>query len=149
MEPFPHPHESEKFRQTYLPMTKKTFLTKHITQERTWRYWLKLIGFGVIAFIILGNIAYVGLYAYAFTYPARSDVCCITPADKGFEYEEVTLTTNDRLKLVGWYIPSQNRAAVILLHGYGGNRLGVMYHAEALANQGYGVLMYDQRASGV
>ncbi|MBN2499284.1 MAG: alpha/beta fold hydrolase [Anaerolineales bacterium] len=124
------------------------FLKKHITKDRTWRYWLKLVGFGLIVFLILGNTAYIGLYAYASTRPTQYAACCITPADKGFDYKDVSLTTDDGLELAGWYIPSQNRAAVILLHGYGGNRLGMMFHAEALANQGYGVLFYDQRASG-
>ncbi len=123
-------------------------IKKHITKERTWRYWIKLVGFGLLAFLIIGNTAYIGLHAYVFTRPAQYPVCCITPADKGFDYEDVSLTTADGLELVGWYIPSQNRAAVILLHGYGGNRLGMMLHAETLANQGYGVLFYDQRASG-
>ena len=36
----------------------------------------------------------------------------------------------------GWYIPSQNQAAIILLHGYGGNRLGLLGHAEFLARRG-------------
>ncbi len=39
------------------------------------------------------------------------------------KYEDVALTTSDGLRLSGWYIPSQNGAAVILLHGYGTNRI--------------------------
>jgi len=35
-----------------------------------------------------------------------------------------------------------------LLHGHSGNRLGVVHHAEALVQAGYGVLMFDLRAHG-
>jgi hypothetical protein len=41
-----------------------------------------------------------------------------------------------------------NGALVILLHGYGGNRTAMLWHAEQLTRAGYGVLMYDERASG-
>ena len=71
-----------------------------------------------------------------------------TPGERGLTYENIALTTADGLKLRGWYIPSHNRAAVIALHGYGSNRLGAMPYAEMLAGHGYGVLLYDQRASG-
>ncbi|CAG0936194.1 hypothetical protein TFLX_05060 [Thermoflexales bacterium] len=79
---------------------------------------------------------------------AQGPVCCSTPAELGLTYENITLTTADGLKLKGWYIPSHNQAAVIALHGYGGNRLGALSYAEMLARHDYGVLLYDQRASG-
>ncbi len=91
-------------------------------------------------------LAYTG--ASAAIHPAQGPVCCTTPADLSLPYENITLTTADGLKLQGWYIPAQNRAAVIALHGYGGNRLGALGYAEMLAKHGYGVLLYDQRASG-
>lgn len=73
-----------------------------------------------------------------------------TPDKWGFpNYEDVTLTTLDGLTLKGWYIPSSNGAAIILLHGYMGNRLtGMQAIATTLAEAGYGVLMYDRRAHG-
>jgi pimeloyl-ACP methyl ester carboxylesterase len=60
----------------------------------------------------------------------------------------VTLSSTDGVTLAGWYIPSKNAAAVILLHGYSANRLDMLNHAELLARHGYGVLMYDLRAHG-
>jgi pimeloyl-ACP methyl ester carboxylesterase len=78
----------------------------------------------------------------------RNPPCCITPADLGFDYEEVAFSSSDGVMLSGWYIPSRNKATVILLHGYGGNRLEMIWRADMLARHGYGVLLYDQRASG-
>jgi fermentation-respiration switch protein FrsA (DUF1100 family) len=80
--------------------------------------------------------------------PAQGAVCCTTPADLGHEFENVSIATGSGLTLSGWYIPSQNGAAVILLHGYGDNRGGMVQRAGILADHGYGVLLYDQRASG-
>jgi hypothetical protein len=62
--------------------------------------------------------------------------------------EEVTLSTSDGLDLAGWYIPSKNHAAVLLVHGGGGSREGVAAHAEMFARNGYGVLLYDARGRG-
>jgi uncharacterized protein len=72
-------------------------------------------------------------------------VCCLTPADAGHEYRDVTFTAVDNVTLSGWYIASQNGAAVILLHGYNGHRAMMLPQAKLLADQGYGVLLYDLR----
>ena len=107
-------------------------------------YWLKLGGFALFAL-------YVGYFVLAVessVRPAPSEICCQTPADAGFDYETVHFTAEDGVTLAGWYIPSQNGAAVILLHGYDGNRLGMLEHSNFLARHGYGVLLYDLRGHG-
>jgi uncharacterized protein len=63
-------------------------------------------------------------------------------------HEDVVLETADRLTLRGWYAPSRNGAAVVLVHGSGGSRLGPRKHARLLAEHGYGVLLYDGRGRG-
>jgi pimeloyl-ACP methyl ester carboxylesterase len=45
-------------------------------------------------------------------------------------------------------VPSQNGAAVLILHGGGGSRDGGRRHAELLARAGFGVLLYDARGRG-
>ncbi|MBN2004765.1 MAG: alpha/beta hydrolase [Anaerolineae bacterium] len=69
-----------------------------------------------------------------------------TPADYGLPYEEVSVTTADGLKLVGWYIPSQNGALVMAQHGYKVNRTDLLPEAEMLYKSGYGVLLMSIRA---
>lgn len=118
--------------------------SKQPPQKRGIRYWLKLL----ILPLLLGTVAYVQGTIYLLTRPTPSSACCLAPADAGFAYEDVTLVAPDGAALAGWYIPAQNGAAVILLHGYGGNRLGTWFQAQALATAGYGILMYDGRASG-
>lgn len=81
-------------------------------------------------------------------HPERFPIGSLTPMDVALNYEEVVLTTADGIPLSGWYIPAKNGAAVIAVHAYNGNRTGVIYHAKMLADQGYGVLLFDLRAHG-
>lgn len=104
----------------------------------------KLLVFAIIYFIIIRPI----YAAYSFTHPPRLRITMRTPADFAPQYETIVLTCPDGVRLSAWYIPSKNGAAVLLLHGHSGNRLGVMYHAEALTQAGYGVLLPDLRRHG-
>jgi fermentation-respiration switch protein FrsA (DUF1100 family) len=63
-------------------------------------------------------------------------------------YKEVTFHASDGLDLAGWYRPSRNGAAVLLVHGGGSDRKGSVAHAKMLARHGYGVLLYDARGRG-
>ena len=59
-----------------------------------------------------------------------------TPADLGLAYRDVTFPSSDGVTLAGWYIPSRNGAAVVLLHGAGSTRSGVLDQAAVLAGRG-------------
>jgi fermentation-respiration switch protein FrsA (DUF1100 family) len=63
-------------------------------------------------------------------------------------YRPVKFSSADGLEMAGWYRPSRNRAAVVLVHGGGGDRRGARAHARLLARHGYGVLLYDSRGRG-
>lgn len=70
----------------------------------------------------------------------------ITPVEYGLPYEDVVVTTEDGLDLVGWFVPSQNGAVVMLQHGYKGNRIGMLEEAEMLYRYDYGALLMTVRA---
>lgn len=72
-----------------------------------------------------------------------------TPAARGLAYQDVTLTAADGTDLRGWYVPSSNGAAVVLLHGTSSSVTGVLDHLEVLARAGYGVLAMDGRGAGM
>jgi uncharacterized protein len=91
----------------------------------------------VIGVQVLGGIA----FGYGSTHVMRQYV---PTADLGTAHEEVSFTTRDGLRLEGWYIPSQNSAAVIAFPG----RNGPQRHARMLARHGYGVLLFDRRGEG-
>jgi pimeloyl-ACP methyl ester carboxylesterase len=72
------------------------------------------------------------------------------PIDGTFSvpHQDVAFETKDGLTIRGWYAPSRNGAAIVLVHGSGGNRQGPRKHARLLAEHGYGVLLYDARGRG-
>ncbi|MCV2393651.1 alpha/beta fold hydrolase [Actinotalea sp. M2MS4P-6] len=70
------------------------------------------------------------------------------PGDAALSYQDLTLTTSDGVDLAAWYVPSQNGAAVVLLHGAGSTRASTLPHAEVLAGCGFGVLLLDARGHG-
>ena len=64
-------------------------------------------------------------------------------------YEDVSFTSTDGLRLAGWYRPSSNGAAVLIVSSARGDRSGSTAHAALLAQHGYGVLLYDARGTGL
>ena len=121
-------------------------------RKRGWRYWLNLLLFALLSLILsalfLQFVAHPYLTAHGHTHPQRQPLCCQTPDDLGLDYETVSFETSDGLTLHGWYIPSQNRAAVILLHGIAASRTMMLDVAALLTEAGYGALLLDLRAHG-
>lgn len=69
-----------------------------------------------------------------------------TPADYDLEFEDVTVINPDGMKLVGWFIPSENGAVIIMQHGYKSERDELLNEAEMMHRHGYGVLLTTVRA---
>jgi pimeloyl-ACP methyl ester carboxylesterase len=86
--------------------------------------------------------------ALAATNVPRTEVGPRTPAALGLDYRDVAFAATDGVRLSGWYVPSRNRAAVVLLHGSGSTRSEVLNHAAVLARHGFGVLLFDARGHG-
>lgn len=113
------------------------------------RLWLALAFVGVLALAGLAlsldkNVATrVGL----ITQPPRALNYRMID-DDGQPLTQVVLLTSDGLALSGWYIPSHNRAAVILQHGYGANSGQMLPVGLMLARYGYGALLFDFRGHG-
>ncbi len=64
-------------------------------------------------------------------------------------FQTIYLKTKDSIKLEAWYIPVDSAAGTILLfHGHGGNKSGVVKEAEELNKMGYNTLLVDFRAHG-
>lgn len=109
---------------------------------------LKLLVITALVSVLAIQCIAPALMAIAITIPLRSGMCCETPAKFGAETTNIAFTSGDGLKLSGWYVPPRNGAVVILVHSYYGDRRQTLPVAEMLYKHGYGVLMYDQRASG-
>jgi hypothetical protein len=105
--------------------------------RRYLRRSLITVGALVGAYLVVLPIA----LAVVVNHKARSPV---PAADLGRPYEQLTLKTSDGLRLAAWYVPSRNRAAVIVFPG----RTGPVRHARMLVRHGYGVLLLDRRGEG-
>ena len=109
------------------------------------RWWLLTVpALLVVAYLALWTVGQ-GVVAAV---PAHPSLGARTPADVGLGYESVTLRTADGVDLAAWWVPGDNGAAVVLRHGAGGTRTGVLGQAEVLASGGYGVLLVDARGHG-
>jgi hypothetical protein len=105
-----------------------------------WRYGRRaLIAAGIAAVAIVALIP-VSI-SYVVTHAARAHV---PAADLGVAYETVEFMTSDGLRLRGWYVPSENGAAIISFPG----RASSQKRAKMLARHGYGVLLFDRRGEG-
>jgi dienelactone hydrolase len=120
---------------------------KHASPPR-WLVISRLTGFAIFSLVLISFVLMV-VKNYQLTVAETNPTPSLVEIPDGlpFEVEEITFLSEEN-KIAGWFVPSQNGATVILLHGYGGNRLGTRPYAEMLTNAGYGVLMYDERASG-
>ena len=108
-----------------------------------WRVGV-VLAVAAAAYVVVPTIG----IAVAATHAPRSDLADATPSDVGLEYTDVEFPAADGVPLSGWYVPSHNGDAVVLLHGSGETRTAVLDHARVLADLGYGVLLYDARGHG-
>jgi uncharacterized protein len=117
--------------------------SRRVDDRRVWRYPRRLL-LGLATLIC----AYVVLVPLAVSYVAtHTATATVTAADLGAPYEDVEFTTSDGLTLRGWYVPSRNGAAVIVLPGLSG-RSSSPDEAKMLVGNGYGVLLFDRRGEG-
>jgi pimeloyl-ACP methyl ester carboxylesterase len=109
------------------------------------RWWAPVVALILMAtYLVLWTLG----QAVAASFAPRPALGEQTPADFGLVYRDVTFPASDGTDLAGWYLPTRNGAAVVLMHGAGSTRSGVLEHAAVLAEHGYGVLLFDARGHG-
>src|SRR5262245_51860259 len=85
-------------------------------------------------------------FAYDLT-RARHRAVGPPPVDFPFPTTDVSWTTSDGETIHGWFMPApETDAAVVLLHGYRGDRRSMLPRARLLREAGFAVLAYDARA---
>jgi uncharacterized protein len=110
--------------------------------RRWWRLVLVPAGLGVL--MVVSSIA-LGVMASVVPPTALGPS---TPADHGMDYRDIELETSDGARISGWYVPSQNGAALVLRHGAGSTRTATLDQAAVLGRHGYGLLLVDARGHG-
>lgn len=111
-----------------------------------WSYILKLTIFSIVVVLFgltllvaeISRRIVAGLTVWDCPAPGR------TPADVGLtHYQTVQIQPQPGQTLTGWYLPSQNGAAVLLLQGHWTARDGMLPEAKILTRHGYGVMLLD------
>jgi pimeloyl-ACP methyl ester carboxylesterase len=125
-------------------VTLASALVLGVRSVRGWRR-LALPALALVVVYVAGFAITISVYA---TNVGRPHLGRETPADIGLRYVDASFTTADGVTLSGWYLPSANHAAVVLLHGASSTRSAVLDQAAVVARHGYGVLLFDARGMG-
>lgn len=115
-----------------------------------WIYRRRVTLTVLLEVILIITIVGPFIYVYIPTLPDHHEVCCIENSGLGNQVEDVRIPVADGETLAGWYAPpaDDSGAVVMVLHGSRSDRNASLSHARVLHEAGYGVLVYDQRASG-
>jgi dipeptidyl aminopeptidase/acylaminoacyl peptidase len=107
------------------------------------------------AALVLSSLA-IGRMAYRHYADVRADFEPTPPTLLSQHPEQTGIATlqvvsfrsSEGLKLSGWYVPSQNRAAVVISHGTNADHSSMLSEVRILADAGFGVLAFDWPGSG-
>lgn len=106
--------------------------------------WWRLLAIPV-AYLVLQFWTFPVLMAVLGTHAPRARYTAAVPADA----QRVDFSIpGDGARLVAWYTPSKNGAAVIVLPGAGSTKSDTAGQAAVLTKHGYGVLALDMRGTG-
>lgn len=108
-------------------------------RRRYLRRTLIVLATPLLAWAIAWFVVFPIGFAYIYAHTGRA---AVTP-DLRVPYETVTVVTDDSLALAASYVPSRNRAAIVLFPGATRSP-----EARMLIRHGYGVLLLDPRGQG-
>lgn len=115
-----------------------------------WIYRRRVTLAVVLEMILIITVIGPFIYFYVQTPAQHHDVCCIETSGLGDDTVAVRIPVADGETLAGWYVPPTDGsgAVVMVLHGSRSDRRDGLGYARVLHDAGFGVLVYDQRASG-
>jgi uncharacterized protein len=111
----------------------------------------------LLLILLTGVAVYVLLIVYVYIFQARliffpnvpGRTLAATPSQIGLRFEEVRITTADRVGLHGWYVAGPAGApAVLLCHGNAGNIAHRLDWLEIFSGMGFAMLLFDYRGFG-
>jgi uncharacterized protein len=102
-----------------------------------------------IAILLAGFLALFGILVHKVSHPAAFPEP-VNPSYYSLTSLDVVFSSEDRAEISGWWIPGLRGApGIVLSPGYGMSRSDVLSLAAVLHGNGFNVLTYDQRGSGV
>jgi fermentation-respiration switch protein FrsA (DUF1100 family) len=112
--------------------------------------WWKILLWACLLFTVL----YVGFGLMLYILQSKFLYCPVrrvrySPEELGLEFEEITITASDGVKLNGWYIPAPNaKFTMLFLHGNGGNIAHRLDSIQLFYNLGLNCFIFDYRGYG-
>jgi len=101
-----------------------------------------------VLILFLGVAVILGVLVYKISYPDPVQET-VNPSHYLLPSIELTLPTKDRIGMAGWWVPGLKGApGIILAPGYGMSRSDALSLAAVLHENGFNLLIYDQRGSG-
>ena len=107
--------------------------------------------------LLLGGFAYLALMLYLYLNQSNmihlpnlpNRLVQATPQSIGLTFEQVTLNTDDQIKLEGWYLPvDEPRATLLFFHGNAGNISHRLDSLQIFHELGLSVFIFDYRGYG-
>jgi pimeloyl-ACP methyl ester carboxylesterase len=71
-----------------------------------------------------------------------------SPAQRGWDYADVSFRDSAGLTLRGWWVPGTRHRTVVMIHGWTASRQEPMSKAGYLHDAGYNLLLFDLRGHG-
>jgi pimeloyl-ACP methyl ester carboxylesterase len=111
----------------------------------------------LLLILLTGVAVYVLLIAHVYIFQARliffpnvpGRTLTATPTQVGLGFDEVRITTADRVDLHGWYVAAPAGApAVLFCHGNAGNIGHRLDWLEVFCGMGFSMLLFDYRGFG-
>ncbi len=110
-----------------------------------------LIILAVLVILLVAAVFLAATYVLPYTIiqPGRKGRNT-TPTEYGLAYEQFKFGVDDGIELDAFYVPATGtaRANLIMLHGVGSCKEVYLEYVAALAQTGYNVMLWDQRAHG-
>lgn len=105
----------------------------------------------MILYLIVGIVLFLIFVRYlentSIFYPER--ILAATPQNIGLPFEDVTITTQDQVKLHGWLIKAPSaKSTLVFFHGNAGNIGGRLGKIDLFHQIGLNVLIIDYRGYG-
>jgi len=110
-----------------------------------------MLGVRIVVIIVVAYVAFTGFLFVSQSRYIYYPECLLSasPSSIGLHFENVSFETTDRVKLSGWFIPSEGTRGVILFcHGNAGNISHRLESIQIFHRLGLDVLIFDYQGYG-
>jgi pimeloyl-ACP methyl ester carboxylesterase len=116
--------------------------------SRNLQYWLRLAGFFVVVLglALLALPALLGMLTMLGLLYAPCADSGVTPADYGYDWEDIAVQARAGDSFQGYFIPGSNGATIVIPPPLNSGRGNRMHEADVLLRNGYSVFTFESRS---